>query len=132
MARHNPYIRARPKKTEEKESGYEKEQKTKKLAFSILQARGEISPFDLKDAMKLTYSLHERLMTDLKNNYPKRVSWNKKKKLLKYIGEITAPSLQQDVKHIEKSSQAPLEPTKPVLSDNELSIMQTMKQEVKQ
>ena len=99
MARHNANIRPRPKISKVKESGFIKEEETVKIALSLIQARESISSFDLKNVMKLTYSLHERLMTNLKQNYQEYVSWDKKTRLLKYVGKITMPCLKQEVKN---------------------------------
>ena len=122
MARHNPYIRPRPKISKVKESGFIKEEETVKIALSLIQARESISSFDLKNIMKLTYSLHERLMTNLKQNYQEFVSWDKKTRMCKHVGKTT-----QEIPPLEE---IPIK-EKPGLSDNELNIMQTMKEEVK-
>ena len=99
MAKHNANIRPRPKISKVKESGFIKEEETVKIALSLIQSRKSISSFDLKNVMKLTYSLHERLMANLKHNYQEYVSWDKKTRLLKRVGEITSPSLKLEVKN---------------------------------
>ncbi len=122
MAKHNANIRPRSKISKVKESGFIKEEETVKIALSIIQASETISSFDLKNVMKLTYSLHERLMTNLKQNYQEYVSWDKKTRLLNYVGKSTQCKTTLEEIPIKE---------KPKLLDNELNMMDAMKQEVK-
>jgi len=119
MYNHN--IRARPGKTKVKKSGFEKHEEKVLIALSLIQSRKSISDFQIRHVMKLSNNIEYRLMSDLKHNYQKHVSWDKKARTWKYIGKPT--QCKTTLEEI---------PIKPGLSDNELNIMQTMKQEVKQ
>jgi len=117
MARHNAYIRPRVKKA--KEPFYITEEKRTLTVLSLIKARESISAFDIQKIMKFGPGVQERMIRLIKNNYHDVINWDKKTRLLKYIGETTRnkPTLEETPKE------------KPELSDNELNMMYTMKQE---
>ena len=120
MARHNANIRPRVRKP--KEPFYITQEKRTKTILSLIQARESISEFDIQKIMKFGPGVHERQMRLIKNNYQDIVSWDKKTRLLKYVGKSTQCKTTLEEIPIKE---------KPKLFDNELNMMDAMKQEVK-
>ena len=120
MARHNANIRPRVRKP--KEPIYKTEEKRILMVLSIIQASVEILDYDIQKIMKWGFGVHERVMRIIKNNYRHDVEWNKKTRTWKYIGKSTQCKTTLEEIPIKE---------KPKLFDNELNMMDAMKQEVK-
>ncbi len=117
MARHNPYIRPRPKISKVKESGFIKEEEKIATALAFIKTNGTVSDFQIRHVMKSSYSLHERMMANLNHNYQEYVSHDKKARTYTHLKERIT----------EKETEI-----KEKITDNDYKIMQAMKQEVKQ
>jgi len=94
---YNHNIRARPKKP--KVSAFEKQEKKIAIALSLIKANGTISESTIRHTLKLSYTMHYQLMSDLIHNYQDTVSWKKETRMFSWIGEITSPSVKLGVKN---------------------------------
>jgi len=94
---YNQNVRKRPKKP--KESAFEKQEKKIAIALSQIEASGTISESTIRHTLKLSYTMHYQLISDLIHNHQDVVSWNKKTRMFTQIGKITSPSVEQGVKN---------------------------------
>lgn len=78
-------------------------------AITMIRVKGDISEYSLQKILQWGPGVNERIMRLIKNNYQDVVEWNKKTRMWKYI-EITVEE-------------------KPKLSNPELEIINTIKQE---
>ncbi len=118
---YNHNIRARPKKTEEKESAYEKHDRLVLTALSFTKENGIVSESSIRTALKLSPTKLYQVMSDLIHNYQDIVSWNKKTRMLTHI---SVSPYQQEIKDIEKTLKE-----KPGLYNEEQNVIRTIKQE---
>ena len=75
-----------PKKP--KESSFEKQEEKIAIILSQIKANGTISEFTIRHTMKLSYTKHYQLMSDIRHNYQDTVSWNKKTRMFSWIQEL--------------------------------------------
>ena len=115
MYNHN--IRARPRKTKVKESGFEKQEEKIATVLAFIKSNGTVSDFQIRHVMKSSYTMHYQLMSDLRHNYQEYVSHDKKARTYTHLKERI---IEEETEIKEK------------ITDNDYKIMQAMKQEVKQ
>ncbi len=126
MYNHN--IRARPNKTEEKKSpALAKKEKMYEL-LDLVHKEKKIKYLDAQLVFGWGDGIMERILKEVLAYFPYEIKFDIKTRELIHISLSPYPK-QQVVKHIGKSTQCKttLEPTK--LSNEEQSIMHTMKQE---
>jgi len=85
---HNPNIRARPKVRKPKKSSFSKHEEKITIILSLIKARETVSEFDIRHALKLSYTKSYQLITDLQHNYQEYVSWNKKERTFTHLKEF--------------------------------------------
>ena len=107
--------KARPKEKKPKESSFSKHEKKITIILSLIKARGTVSEFDIRHALKLSYTKSYQLITDLQHNYQEYVSWKKKDRTFTHLKEYV---IEEEIKIKE-------------LTDEEVIAIAAMKQEVK-
>ena len=85
--------------------------------ITMIRIKGEISTYNLQKIMQWGPGTHQRIILIIKDNYQKDVEWNKKTRMLKYIGTLDTPALEIPITE------------KPKLSTEELKLINVIKQE---
>ena len=106
------------KKKKPKTSSFEIQEERIDRALTMIKVKDEISEFNLQKILEWGPGTYERVMRVIKNNYQDKVEWNKKTRIWKNISNP-----KQEITTLEEI------PTKTELSDNELNIFCTIKQE---
>ncbi len=119
MYNHN--IRARPKKTEEKKPAWQVKKERMFDLLDLIQDKKELKCFDAQIILQWGDGVFERILREVLAYFSNEIRFDKEKRELTHISVDPYPK-QLDVKNEI--------PTKPGLSDNELNIMHTIKQEV--
>ena len=106
---------SRPRKAKPKVSSFDIHEKKITIILSLIKAKGTVSEFDIRHALKLSYTKSYQLMTDLQHNYQEYVEWKKKEKTFTHLKQIV---IEEEIKIKE-------------LTDDEHKTIDAIKQEVK-